>query len=127
MRGLPGPNMSQKGRVDGWHCCRRPSRNRTCAIDAYGSSSIPWGTIPDVFHDFGRLYVVVPDPPELVVVHTLALAAPIQHFEPFYIAQKVLVLYIMLQKLHEPVVVYIVKEAFDVRFQYIVDLMPHDC
>ena len=45
--------------------------------------------------------------------------------KPFDISQKVLVGYIMFQKLHEPVMVNIVKEAFDVRFENIVHLPAH--
>lgn len=41
-------------------------------------------------------------------------------------AQEILILYIMCQKFDKPLMIYLVKEAFDIGLHHIVDLVCHD-
>ena len=45
----------------------------------------------------------------------------------FDISQKILICYIMLKEFHQPFMVHIIKESFDITIQYIVDSPAHEC
>ena len=65
-------------RVDGRHCCRRPSQNRTCGFPAYGSSEgLKWS--PYVHADMRERNEPLPQTLELMPVPSVALAPPRQH------------------------------------------------
>ena len=45
--------------------------------------------------------------------------------KPLYITQKIFVINIICEKLHHPVMIYIIKESSDVCFQHIINLSAH--
>jgi hypothetical protein len=59
-------------------------------------------------------------------VHQFPVFHDFRNQKPFHIPQKVLVLYVMLQKLHQPVMIHIVKEAFNVSLQDVIDIPIHN-